>query len=159
MQELQGDSPPSPPPPAKTKEVHIPPVATPSTKPQSGELQTVLDRQKMYETALTSAKQAGESSKARRYERSVKTINTMAKQLKAGKKVDIEDLPPPVAIAAGGGSKGVEPPTPAPRPAPRQGMLFVFPVHFTKLYFLLLSSCASKQVSAGSYCGQAAKIW
>ena len=118
VQELQGDSPPTPPPPVTRVEVP-PPVATPSAKPQSsGELQTVVDRQKMYEAALVSAKQAGESSKARRYERSMKTINTMVKQLKAGKQVDMEDLPPPVGTT----SKIVAPaPTLVPQPAPRQG--------------------------------------
>ena len=81
----------------------------------------MVDRQKMYEAALVSAKQAGESSKARRYERSMKTINTMVKQLKAGKQVDMEDLPPPVAATV------APSPTSVPQPAPRQGKeLFIF---------------------------------
>ena len=112
------------PPPAAAAAAAVPSKPSPSPaavakSPTSEDLQTVLNRQKMYEAALLSAKQAGESSKARRYERSMKTITTMVKQLKNGKKVDMDDLPPPVATGGGGGEGG-EVSKPVPTPAPRQ---------------------------------------
>ena len=112
---------PSPPPPpaAAVPSKSSPSPAAVAKSPTSEDLQTVLNRQKMYEAALLSAKQAGESSKARRYERSMKAITTMVKQLKNGKKVDMDDLPPPVATGGGGEvSKPVL--KPVPTPAPRQ---------------------------------------
>ena len=114
---------PSPPPAAAAAAVPSKPSPSPAAvakSPTSEDLQTVLNRQKMYEAALLSAKQAGESSKARRYERSMKAITTMVKQLKNGKKVDMDDLPPPVATGGGGGEVSKPVLKPAPTPAPRQ---------------------------------------
>ena len=59
----------------------------------------------MYEAALVTAKQTGQSSKARRCDRALKSITAMAQQLKAGKKVNLDDLPPEVSTGGGGGSQ------------------------------------------------------
>ena len=70
----------------------------------------------MYEAALLAAKQTGQSSKARRCDRALKSITSMAQQLQAGKKVNIDDLPPVVSTGEGGsGGGGGEVPKASPR--------------------------------------------
>nr|XP_033772258.1 coiled-coil and C2 domain-containing protein 1B [Geotrypetes seraphini]XP_033772259.1 coiled-coil and C2 domain-containing protein 1B [Geotrypetes seraphini] len=59
--------------------------------------QMIEDRIENYRTAIGNAKQAGESSKARRYERGLKTLETLLAAVKKGRKVTEEELPPPVA--------------------------------------------------------------
>lgn len=51
----------------------------------------------MYETAETNAKAIGENSRARRYNRAIKTIKDLIKQAKAGKPIPEEEIPPEVA--------------------------------------------------------------
>uniref|UniRef100_A0A3P8XQG4 Coiled-coil and C2 domain-containing protein 1B n=1 Tax=Esox lucius TaxID=8010 RepID=A0A3P8XQG4_ESOLU len=66
-----------------------------------GSLQhTVEERLAMYRTAAALAKTSGESSKARRYDRGLKTLEAMLVSLKNGRKVDEADIPPPVATGA-----------------------------------------------------------
>uniref|UniRef100_H3B0H8 Coiled-coil and C2 domain-containing protein 1B n=1 Tax=Latimeria chalumnae TaxID=7897 RepID=H3B0H8_LATCH len=83
---------------------------------------TLAERISMYKTAITHAKQAGEGSKVRRYERGLKTLETMLTSVKKGKKISEEEIPPPVASGQSGVSLG--PPsavvsTPSPnQPAP-----------------------------------------
>lgn len=60
----------------------------------------------MYESALSAAKSKGEGSKVRRFERATKTIKDMLKELQAGKKIKISDLPPEIAVPAGAGAMG-----------------------------------------------------
>uniref|UniRef100_A0ABM5FQD1 Coiled-coil and C2 domain-containing protein 1A n=1 Tax=Pogona vitticeps TaxID=103695 RepID=A0ABM5FQD1_9SAUR len=55
------------------------------------------ERLAMYKTAVANAKQAGESSKVRRYERGLKTLENLLTSVKKGKKIDDGDIPPPVA--------------------------------------------------------------
>ncbi|XP_030052757.1 coiled-coil and C2 domain-containing protein 1A [Microcaecilia unicolor] len=76
---------------------------------------TVTERLEMYRTAINNAKQAGESSKARRYERGLKTLQDMHSLLMSGRSVNQEDLPPPVALGKNNDSK--EPPAIALSPA------------------------------------------
>ncbi|XP_069086547.1 coiled-coil and C2 domain-containing protein 1A isoform X2 [Pleurodeles waltl] len=65
----------------------------------SGSLEsTVVERLDMYKTAITNAKQAGESSKVRRYERGLKTLESMLVSVQKGKAINEEELPPPVAV-------------------------------------------------------------
>ncbi|XP_030061326.1 coiled-coil and C2 domain-containing protein 1B [Microcaecilia unicolor] len=59
--------------------------------------QMIEDRICNYRTAIGNAKQAGESSKARRYERGLKTLENLLAAVKKGRKVTEEELPPPVA--------------------------------------------------------------
>ncbi|XP_005924634.1 coiled-coil and C2 domain-containing protein 1B isoform X1 [Haplochromis burtoni] len=74
-----------------------------------GSLQhTLEERLAMYKTALQNAKTAGESSKARRYDRGLKTLESMLGAVKKGRPVNEAEIPPPVATGA---------PSAAPRPA------------------------------------------
>ena len=47
----------------------------------SKDLGVIMERLRMYETAAAAAKEKGEGSKARRYQRAIGNINTMAKQV------------------------------------------------------------------------------
>ncbi|CAM4594500.1 unnamed protein product [Lepidochelys olivacea] len=70
-----------------------------STSPAvSSELQQMIeDRIANYKAAISNAKEADESGKARRYERGLKTLETMLAAMKKGKKINEEEMPPPVA--------------------------------------------------------------
>uniref|UniRef100_A0AAQ5X5Z1 C2 domain-containing protein n=1 Tax=Amphiprion ocellaris TaxID=80972 RepID=A0AAQ5X5Z1_AMPOC len=73
-----------------------------------GSLQhTLEERAAMYRTALQNAKTAGETSKARRYDRGLKTLESMLAAVKKGRPVNEAEIPPPVATGA---------PSAAPRP-------------------------------------------
>nr|CAD7404566.1 unnamed protein product [Timema poppensis] len=91
------------------------PASVPHYEPTSGKgsLETVLEeRLKMYQEAEKNAKLAGESTRARRFGRGIKTLADQLRAAKAGRVVNEEDIPPPVAISAGN-----KPPAPAPAPA------------------------------------------
>ncbi|XP_068095065.1 coiled-coil and C2 domain-containing protein 1B isoform X1 [Hyperolius riggenbachi] len=60
-------------------------------------LQTLEERVANYQTAIAHAKEANESTKARRYERGLKTLETMLKAARKGNPVNEEEIPPPVA--------------------------------------------------------------
>ncbi|NXL27434.1 C2D1B protein, partial [Glaucidium brasilianum] len=59
--------------------------------------QTIEKRITSYRTAISNAKESGESAKIRRYERGLKTLETMLAAVKKGKKINEEEMPPPVA--------------------------------------------------------------
>uniref|UniRef100_A0A8D0F4X9 Coiled-coil and C2 domain containing 1B n=1 Tax=Strix occidentalis caurina TaxID=311401 RepID=A0A8D0F4X9_STROC len=59
--------------------------------------QTIEKRIASYRTAISNAKESGESAKIRRYERGLKTLETMLAAVKKGKKINEEEMPPPVA--------------------------------------------------------------
>ncbi|XP_055670839.1 coiled-coil and C2 domain-containing protein 1B isoform X1 [Falco peregrinus] len=59
--------------------------------------QTIEKRIANYRTAISNAKESGESAKIRRYERGLKTLETMLAAAKKGKKINEEEMPPPVA--------------------------------------------------------------
>ncbi|NWX81657.1 C2D1B protein, partial [Nothoprocta pentlandii] len=59
--------------------------------------QTIESRIANYRTAISNAKELGESAKTRRYERGLKTLETMLAAVKKGKKISEEEIPPPVA--------------------------------------------------------------
>ncbi|XP_058478525.1 coiled-coil and C2 domain-containing protein 1B isoform X2 [Solea solea] len=81
-----------------------------------GSLQhTLEERMAMYKTALQNAKSAGEASKARRFDRGLKTLASMLTDLKKGRSVSEAEIPPPVATGAP--STASRPTVPA-RPAP-----------------------------------------
>ncbi|XP_062413551.1 coiled-coil and C2 domain-containing protein 1B isoform X1 [Pungitius pungitius] len=74
-------------------------VKVPSAAP--GSLQyTLEERVLMYKTALQNAKAAGETSKVRRYDRGLKTLESMLASIKKGRPVNAADIPPPVAAGA-----------------------------------------------------------
>ncbi|KAM9312059.1 coiled-coil and C2 domain-containing protein 1A [Gastrophryne carolinensis] len=78
---------------------------------------TLAERLAMYKEALTNAKQAGEGTKARRYERGVKTLEDMLRTVKKGGSVSSDEIPPPVAVGKGTSAPASPPPvviTPEP---------------------------------------------
>uniref|UniRef100_A0A9J7Y0I5 Coiled-coil and C2 domain-containing protein 1B n=1 Tax=Cyprinus carpio carpio TaxID=630221 RepID=A0A9J7Y0I5_CYPCA len=75
---------------------------------------TLEERLNLYRMAVTNAKAAGETSKARRYERGLKTLQTMLALVRKGGKIDETEIPPPVACGASGGPS--RPPAPAASP-------------------------------------------
>uniref|UniRef100_A0A7N6B0Y0 Coiled-coil and C2 domain-containing protein 1B n=1 Tax=Anabas testudineus TaxID=64144 RepID=A0A7N6B0Y0_ANATE len=76
---------------------------------------TLEERVAMYKAALQNAKTAGDTSKSRRFDRGLKTLETMLAAVKKGKPVNEAEIPPPVATGAP--SVAPRPPVPA-RPAP-----------------------------------------
>ncbi|XP_078285675.1 coiled-coil and C2 domain-containing protein 1A isoform X2 [Rhinoraja longicauda] len=69
---------------------------------------TLAERIEMYKCAIDNAKQSGESSKLRRYERGLKTLQSMFTSAKKGKLIDEEDIPP--AVASGRNNNTTTPP-------------------------------------------------
>uniref|UniRef100_A0A8C3XEK1 Coiled-coil and C2 domain-containing protein 1B n=1 Tax=Cyanoderma ruficeps TaxID=181631 RepID=A0A8C3XEK1_9PASS len=64
----------------------------------TSELQQTLEgRIADYRTAISNAKESGEAAKTRRYERGLKTLEAMLAAVKKGKKINEEEMPPPVA--------------------------------------------------------------
>ncbi|KAJ8383707.1 hypothetical protein AAFF_G00215490 [Aldrovandia affinis] len=57
----------------------------------------LVERIDMYQAAIANAKAAGETSKARRYDRGLKTLQSMLSSVKKGKPINEEEIPPPVA--------------------------------------------------------------
>ncbi|XP_060762527.1 coiled-coil and C2 domain-containing protein 1B [Neoarius graeffei] len=79
---------------------------------------TLQERIVMYNTAIANAKAAGESAKARRYDRGLKTLQSMLAAVRKGRKINEAEIPPPVA--SGICSNAVPPsapPTSAPSPS------------------------------------------
>ncbi|XP_077134163.1 coiled-coil and C2 domain-containing protein 1B [Ranitomeya variabilis] len=72
-------------------------LKSPSQASAGGLVQTLEERICNYKMAITNAKQSNEGSKARRYERGLKTLESMFKAAKQGKPVIEEEMPPPVA--------------------------------------------------------------
>ncbi|MED6294890.1 hypothetical protein CHARACLAT_025743 [Characodon lateralis] len=86
------------------------------SKAAPGSLQNTLEeRAEMYRTAIKNAKTAGETSKARRYDRGLKSLESMLAAVKKGKPVNESEIPPPVAT--GDPVAASQPAVPA-RPAP-----------------------------------------
>ncbi|XP_067296818.1 coiled-coil and C2 domain-containing protein 1A isoform X2 [Pseudorasbora parva] len=81
-------APPSPAPPQRLN------TAPQSSSSLESHLQERLD---MYQTAIANAKAAGETSKARRYDRGLKTLQSMLTSVKKGKPISEDEIPPPVA--------------------------------------------------------------
>lgn len=90
--------PPSPSPPLRSNAA---PRPTSTSQSSPGSLESRLqERIDMYQSAITNAKTTGETSKARRYDRGLKTLQSMLTSVKKGKPINEEEIPPPVA--AGG---------------------------------------------------------
>ncbi|XP_061080157.1 coiled-coil and C2 domain-containing protein 1A-like isoform X2 [Conger conger] len=60
----------------------------------------LMERIDMYQTAAGNARATGETSRARRYERGLKTLQSMLSSVKMGKPVDEDEIPPPVATGS-----------------------------------------------------------
>lgn len=66
--------------------------------PVVGELQhTLHSRIENYKVAIVNARDAGDTSKVRRFERGLKTLENMLSAARKGKKINEEEIPPPVA--------------------------------------------------------------
>lgn len=72
----------------------------------------IRQRLEMYKQAEANAKAAGESAKARRYARGLKTLQDLHKQSAAGKTINVDDIPPEVSVKPA----GVLPPEETPLP-------------------------------------------
>ncbi|XP_067416694.1 coiled-coil and C2 domain-containing protein 1A isoform X2 [Emydura macquarii macquarii] len=72
---------------------------------------TLVERLEMYRTATANAKESGDNSKVRRYERGLKTLENMLTSVRKGKKIDEEEIPPAVALGKGG---NFQQPSPSP---------------------------------------------
>uniref|UniRef100_A0A3Q3RV39 Coiled-coil and C2 domain containing 1B n=1 Tax=Mastacembelus armatus TaxID=205130 RepID=A0A3Q3RV39_9TELE len=85
---------------------------------------TLEERVAMYKMALQNAKAAGEISKARRFDRGLKTLETMLAAVKKGKPVNEAEIPPPVATGAQSAAPRptvpARPPPPVPTPSDQQ---------------------------------------
>ena len=73
-------------------------------------------RIQMYAQAEESAKKSGDSSKARRFNRGLKTLKDLLKQAEAGKAINPDDIPPEVSV------KIASQPTVTPEVKPEQPM-------------------------------------
>ncbi|XP_051559405.1 coiled-coil and C2 domain-containing protein 1A-like [Myxocyprinus asiaticus] len=100
-----------PPSPATPQRSNAAPRTIPASQSAPASLESRLqERIDMYQTAIGNAKAAGETSKARRYDRGLKTLQSMLTSVKKGKPINEEEMPPPVAT----GGK----PSPAPQDEP-----------------------------------------
>ncbi|KAJ8729687.1 hypothetical protein PYW08_001268 [Mythimna loreyi] len=106
----------APPPPARTSRPAPPPPGG-SLSTDSSVISLLQDRITNYTVAEKNAKSNGESSRARRFGRGLKTLQDLLKQAKAGKPVKNEDIPPPVMVGKAGDGPQVAPAIPEePRP-------------------------------------------
>ncbi|XP_029930380.1 coiled-coil and C2 domain-containing protein 1B [Myripristis murdjan] len=104
--------------PANTPESLSPQHQETKVPAAPGSLQhTLEERIAMYKTAIQNAKSAGESSKVRRYDRGLKTLETMLAAVKKGRAVNEAEIPPPVASGAPSRPAVPQrPPPPVPSP-------------------------------------------
>lgn len=58
----------------------------------------IKQRIEMYKQAEANAKAAGDSSKMRRFNRGLKTLNDLLKQANSGKVINLDDIPPEVSV-------------------------------------------------------------
>lgn len=92
-----------------------PPVAQPKAVATSpGVEATLKERLVLYQTAIESARQAGDGAKIRRYDRGLKTLENLLASVRKGNAIDEGDIPPPVAVGKGSAA------TPSHTPAPTQ---------------------------------------
>ncbi|KAH8279885.1 hypothetical protein KR054_009470 [Drosophila jambulina] len=64
----------------------------------------IKQRLEMYKVAEANAKAAGDSGKARRFGRGLKTLQDLHKQAAAGKAINVDDIPPEVSVKPAGGA-------------------------------------------------------
>ncbi|XP_019601678.2 coiled-coil and C2 domain-containing protein 1A isoform X2 [Rhinolophus sinicus] len=85
----------------KALESHPPVAQSKATAPSPGVEATLQERLALYQTAIESAKQAGDGAKIRRYDRGLKTLENLLASVRKGNAIDEEDIPPPVAVGKG----------------------------------------------------------
>ncbi|KAG7316086.1 hypothetical protein KOW79_020952 [Hemibagrus wyckioides] len=110
---------PAPPAPTPPQRSNATPKSTATTPSGAGGMESLLqERISMYQAAITNAKASGEGSKARRYERGLKTLQSMLASVKKGKPINEEEIPPPVATGAKPTTAQQEPVREQEQPAP-----------------------------------------
>ncbi|PZC80287.1 hypothetical protein B5X24_HaOG214986 [Helicoverpa armigera] len=102
------------PPPRSSRPAPPPPGAPLST--DSSTISMLQDRITNYTVAEKNAKANGESSRARRFGRGLKTLQELLKQAKAGKPIKNDDIPPPVMVGKAGDHQDPIPENPQPPP-------------------------------------------
>ncbi|XP_051554739.1 coiled-coil and C2 domain-containing protein 1B-like isoform X2 [Myxocyprinus asiaticus] len=112
---------------------------------------TLEERINMYKMAIANAKSAGESSKARRYERGLKTLQTMLVSARKGGKTDETEIPPPVACGA---SSGPDWPLAPPATSPDQhgesdSAVEISPVSVETVHVVMDPAPNSREESSG----------
>ncbi|XP_012584396.1 PREDICTED: coiled-coil and C2 domain-containing protein 1A [Condylura cristata] len=79
-----------------------PPAAQPKAAATSPRVEATLqERLILYQTAIESARQAGDGAKIRRYDRGLKTLENLLASVRKGNTIDEGDIPPPVAVGKG----------------------------------------------------------
>lgn len=81
-----------------SEEVDTTPVIVPTSATNSVDL--IKSRIEMYTLAEANAKETGDSSRARRFNRGLKTLKDLLKQAEKGKTIDPSEIPPEVAVKA-----------------------------------------------------------
>lgn len=96
--------------------VEAPPPKQPTTTPtaSSADISTIQDRLRMYQESVKMAETQGDSSKVRRYKRSLGTLEDMLKTAKGGRPVNMDELPPAINTP----KPAAEPSSIKPRPQP-----------------------------------------
>ncbi|XP_020011567.2 coiled-coil and C2 domain-containing protein 1A isoform X1 [Castor canadensis] len=95
-----------------------PPVAQPKLAAPPTEVEgTLQERLALYQLAIESARQAGDSAKMRRYDRGLKTLENLLASVRKGNSIDEGDIPPPVAVGRTSAATPSHTPAP-PQPAP-----------------------------------------
>lgn len=102
------------PPPRSSRPAPPPPGAPLST--DSSTISMLQDRITNYTVAEKNAKVNGESSRARRFGRGLKTLQDLLKQAKAGKPIKNDDIPPPVMVGKAADHQDPIPEDPRPPP-------------------------------------------
>ena len=102
LQEVLGDG-------GGGSETPDPPTQGPPAPPVLRAL--LAERAQMYRVALGNARRGGDGLRARRYERGLKTLESMLSSVQKGKAIPEADIPPPVAM-------GVTAPQPPPSTPP-----------------------------------------
>lgn len=81
----------------KAVEPVMPVVQPKPSSPNPGIEATLQERLTLYRSAVESARQAGDSAKMRRYDRGLKTLESLLVSAKKGNAINEADIPPPVA--------------------------------------------------------------
>ncbi|XP_013133714.1 PREDICTED: coiled-coil and C2 domain-containing protein 1-like isoform X2 [Papilio polytes] len=127
LKELAIDDDEAPPPPPRAAR----PAPPPPGSTDSSVISVLQDRITNYSAAEKHAKDSGESSRARRFGRGLKTLNDLLKQAKAGRPIKNEDIPPPVTLGKSAPEQPAAEPIPSapPRtvPAPEAEELPIAP--------------------------------
>ena len=91
-------------------------LAPPPKKP-SVDVGIIDERVKLYQQALKTAESQNDSTKVRRYKRALDTMKSMQSDARAGRPINMDDLPPVISIAAPSQS-GAPPTTAQPKTTP-----------------------------------------